>query len=156
VRRVDPALPVTNVATQVDLLDRRVARERLFATTYAIFGGLALVLASLGLFGVLSYSVSRRTNEIGVRMALGARRLDVARMMLTESLVLVGLGAGLGLGAAWLSGGAVASLVYGLAPRDTATFAMAIAVIVGVSLLAASLPTRRATRVDPMVALRQE
>jgi putative ABC transport system permease protein len=89
-------------------------------------------------------------------MALGARRLDVARMMLTESLVLVGLGAAIGFAAAWFSGGAVATLIYGLPPRDTATFAIAIAVILAVSLLAASLPTRRATRVDPMVALRQE
>jgi predicted permease len=156
VRKVDTNLPITNVATQMEQLDRRVAQDRLYANAFSLFGALALVLASIGLFGVMSYMVARRTNEIGVRMALGANRLDVARMVLRETLVLVGAGVAVGLGAALLAGRYVAEKLYAVPPRDVATMSTAVAVIVGVGLLAGFLPARRASRVDPMVALRME
>jgi predicted permease len=156
VRKVDTNLPITNVATQMEQLDRRVAQDRLYANAFSLFGALALVLASIGLFGVMSYMVARRTNEIGVRMALGANRLDVARMVLRETLVLVGAGVAVGLGAALLAGRYVAEKLYAVPPRDVATMSTAVAVIVGVGLLAGFLPARRASRVDPMVALRTE
>jgi ABC-type antimicrobial peptide transport system permease subunit len=140
----------------MEQLDRRVAQDRLYANAFSLFGALALVLASIGLFGVMSYMVARRTNEIGVRMALGANRLDVARMVLRETLVLVGAGVAVGLGAALLAGRYVAEKLYAVPPRDVATMSTAVAVIVGVGLLAGFLPARRASRVDPMVALRTE
>ena len=156
VRKVDPNLPITNVATQMEQLDRRVAQDRLYANAFTLFGALALLLASIGLFGVMSYAVARRTNEIGVRMALGAQRLDVARMVLGESLVLVAAGVALGLGTAIVVGHYVATLLFNLAPTDPWTIAAAVGVIVVVALVAAFLPARRASRVDPMVALRRE
>ena len=156
VRKVDTNLPITNVATQMEQLDRRVAQDRLYANAFSIFGVLALVLASIGLFGVMSYAVARRTNEIGVRMALGARRIDIARMVLGESLWLVGAGVAIGIAVAFLAGRAIATKLYELAPTDPVTMAVAVGVIVVVALVAAFLPARRASRVDPMVALRRE
>jgi ABC-type antimicrobial peptide transport system permease subunit len=156
VRKVDSNLPIVSVATQMEQLDRRVAQDRLYANAFSLFGALALLLASIGLFGVMSYAVSRRTNEIGIRMALGARRLDVARMVLSESLVLVGAGVAFGVGAALIGGRYVKTMLYNLAPTDAASIAVAVGVIVAVALVAGFLPARRASRVDPMVALRQE
>ncbi len=156
VRRVDPALPITGVTTQTAQLENRVAQERLFANAYAIFGVLALTLAAVGLFGLMSYSVSRRTNEIGIRMALGADRRRVALMVLGESLVLVAIGVGLGLAGAAGAGRFVRATLFGLAPTDAATFAAAVTILVVVAALAAYLPARRAARVEPITALRQE
>jgi predicted permease len=156
VRRVDATLPLTNVATQTEQVERRFAQERLFATAYALFGLLALTLACIGLFGLMSYNVSRRTNEIGIRMALGADRVRVARMVLGESLLLVGVGIGVGVAAAIGLGRFVTTILFGLAPTDIGTIGVAIVLIVTVATLAAYLPARRASRVDPMVALRQD
>jgi predicted permease len=154
--RIDPNLPLVNMTTQTDQIENRFAQERLFANASSLFGALALVLASIGLFGLMSYNVSRRTNEIGIRMALGARRFDVARMVLTESLMLVGIGLAIGLGVALFAGRFVATSLFGLAPSDLATMALAVVVITVVSTLAGYLPARRASRVDPMVALHHE
>jgi predicted permease len=154
--RLDSNLPLINLTTQTDQIENRFAQERLFANASSLFGALALVLASIGLFGLMSYNVSRRTNEIGIRMALGARRFDVARMVLTESLMLVGIGLAIGLLVAILTGRFVAQNLFGLEPYDVATMALAIAVIAVVSTLAGYLPARRASRVDPMVALHHE
>jgi predicted permease len=156
VRRVDAALPLTNVATQTEQIERRFAQERLFANAYVLFGALALTLASIGLFGLMSYNVSRRTNEIGIRMALGAGRRTVARMVLAESLLVVAIGIAIGLAAALAAGRFVATVVYGLEPTDPVTMGLAAGVIVAVTLAAAYVPARRAARVDPMVALRQD
>jgi ABC-type antimicrobial peptide transport system permease subunit len=110
----------------------------------------------VGLFGLMSYSVARRTNEIGIRMALGADRGDVVRMILRESLVLVSLGAAIGLGSALGVSRLIRSLLFGLAPHDGITIAAAVVLMLAVAALAAYLPARRASRVDPMVALRYE
>jgi predicted permease len=156
VREVDPDLPVSNTTTQAEAVEGRLAQEKLFAQAYALFGLLALALVSIGLFGLMSYSVVRRTNEIGIRMALGARRADVVSMVLRESMTLVGIGIVLGLVAALVAGRFVATLLFGLAPTDPSTIGLAVILMITVSLLAGYLPARRAARVDPMVALRYE
>jgi predicted permease len=156
VRQIDANMPVANVSTQTENIARRFSQEQLFATAYSWFGGLALVIAAVGLFGLMSYSVSRRTNEIGVRMALGASRTDVVRMVLRESMLLVAVGAVIGGVAAVAASPLVEGTLFGIAPRDTATVAGAIVVMALVALAAAYLPARRASRVDPMFALRYE
>jgi predicted permease len=156
VRQVDPNLPMMDVSTQIEQVERRFAQEKVFAQAYTLFGGLALLLAAIGLFGLMSYSVSRRTNEIGIRMALGAQRQDVLRLVMRESMILVvaGIVAGvlIALGASRL----VTTLLFGLAGTDSLTIAAAIVVMAVVSALAGFLPARRASRVDPMVALRYD
>jgi predicted permease len=156
VRRVDAALPLTNIATQTEQIERRFEQERLFANAYALFGALALTLASIGLFGLMSYNVSRRTNEIGIRMALGATRQTVARMVLGESLIVVAVGVVLGLAGALAAGRFVTTILFGLEPTDVITMAAAVVLIVAVTVVAGYVPARRASRVDPMVALRQD
>ena len=156
VRQVDSSVPINNLTTQSDQLESRFSQERLFATAYSLFGGLALLLACIGLFGLMSYNVSRRTNEIGIRMALGAQRPTVVRMVLGESLVLVGIGIGIGIASTFAAGRLVEKVLFGLAPRDVATFSIAVTVVLLVSALAGYLPARRASRVDPMVALHEQ
>ena len=156
VRQVDANVPLMNMSTQMEQIERRFGQERLFAQAYALFGGLALVVAAVGLFGVMSYSVARRVNEIGVRMALGARRFDVVRMILRESTVLVAAGVVAGIAAALASSRLIAALRFGVQPTDPATIATAVLVLLAVSALASYLPARRAARVDPMIALRAE
>jgi predicted permease len=155
-RQVDPEVPVVGMTTQTDHIEGRVAQERLFALAYTLFGGLALLLASVGLFGLMSYSVSRRTNEIGIRMALGAERRGVVGMVLGESMVMVAAGVLIGLAAAVGAGRLVATVLFGLSPTDVWTIAGAIALMALVSLVAGYLPAHRASRVDPIVALRDE
>jgi predicted permease len=156
VRQIDPNLPVTDVSTQIEQVERRFAQEKLFAQAYSLFGGLALLLASIGLFGLMSYSVSRRTNEIGIRMALGAQRNDVLRLVMRESMILVVIGVLLGVMIAVNASHYVSTLLFGLPPTDPISIAIAIIVMVAVSALAGYLPARRASRVDPMVALHYE
>jgi predicted permease len=156
VKQVDPTVPIMNVATQMEQVEQRLVQERLFAQAYALFGALALVLASVGLFGLMSYNVSRRTNEIGIRMALGAKRGHVLGQVMRESMILVAAGVGVGLAIAVGLSRFVASLLFGVAARDPGTMVLAIAVMVLVAAMAAYLPARRASQVDPMVALRYE
>jgi predicted permease len=155
-RQVDPDLPLTNMTTQTDQIEARVAQERLFALAYSMFGGLALLLACIGLFGLMSYNVSRRTNEIGIRIALGAQRAGVVGMVLRESMMMVVAGVVIGIAAAIAAGRLVAAVLFGLAANDVWTMAAAIALMAAVCLIAGYLPARRASRVDPMVALRYE
>jgi len=156
VQREDSNLPIVRMTTETDLIEGRFEQERFFALSYTLFGGLALVLASIGLFGVMSYSVARRTNEIGIRMALGAEKQDVLRMVLGESLLMVSMGIVVGLGTALAAGRFIATMLFGLSPSDGLTIGAAVAVMLTVSFLAGYLPARRAARVDPMVALHYE
>jgi predicted permease len=156
VRQADPNLPMIDVSTQIEQVERRFLQEKLFAQAYTLFGGLALLLACVGLFGLMSYNVARRTNEIGIRMALGAQRQDVLRMVMRESMILVAVGVAIGLAVAFGASRYIATLLFGLPPNDTMTMIMAIVVMVVVSAAAGYLPARRASRVDPMVALHYE
>ncbi len=156
VRELDPSLPIRNLDTLDDLVDRRVVQERMIAELSAFFGALALLLASIGLYGVLSYAVARRTNEIGIRMAIGAEQSTVIRMILQETLVLVVTGSVIGLGAAMGLGELVASRMYGVRTADPATLVAATATLTIVAMAAACFPALRAARVDPVVALRVE
>jgi predicted permease len=153
---VDRNLPLYNVRTEVQQIDSALIRERLFAELTSCFGGLALLLASIGLCGVMSYTVARRTGEIGIRMALGAAKGDIARMVLREVLVLIAAGLSIGLPAALLCTRMIRNQLYGLSLSDPVSIAVAIGVLVVVAGLAGYLPARRASRIDPMAALRQE
>lgn len=156
VRAVDANVPLMDMATQMEQIERRYAPERVFAQAYALFGGLALLVASIGLFGLMSYSVTRRTTEIGIRMALGAQQRSVLQMVMRESLVLVAIGVVIGVGAAVGAGRFIESLLFGLEPTDAATTTLAVMVMILVSAFAGYLPARRASRLDPMVALRHD
>jgi predicted permease len=156
VRQVDSTLPIMDVSTQIEQVEKRFAQEKVFAQAYTLFGALALVVASVGLFGLMSYSVSRRTNEIGIRMALGAQRADVLRLVMRESMILVVIGVVAGLAVAVAASQFVTTLLFGLAPTDPRTMFVAVGVMVLVSAVAGYLPARRASNVDPMVALRYE
>jgi predicted permease len=156
VRRLDPNLPVMDMSTQMEQIERRFLQEKLFAQANAFFGGLAVLLAAVGLFGLMSYSVARRTNEIGIRMALGARSQDVLRLVMRESMTLVIVGIAIGLAVALGASRLIKTLLFGLAPTDSFSLAAAILVMIAVSALAGYLPARRASQVDPMVALHQE
>jgi predicted permease len=156
VRQVDPNLPTIDVSTQLEQIERRFAQEKVFATAYALFGAVAVVLAAVGLFGLMSYSVARRTNEIGIRMALGARSQDVVRLVVGESLRLVAAGVAIGVAIALAAGQLVAKLLFGLAPTDIYSTAGAVLLMLMVSMAAGYLPARRASRIDPMTALHAE
>ena len=156
VRQIDSGLPLTDVSTQAEQIDKNLQQERVFAQAYAMFGALAMLIASIGLFGLMSYSVARRTNEIGIRMALGAESRHVLRLVMSESMMLVLLGIVVGLAAALAAGRLVTALLFGLAATDALSLVAATLVMLTVSSLAAYLPARRAARVDPLVALHYE
>jgi predicted permease len=156
VQRVDSTLPIVSMSMQTELIERRFTQERFFAQAYSLFGGLALLLASIGLFGLMSYNVARRTNEIGIRMALGAQSREVLRMVLSESMFLVTIGIIIGVGSALSAGTLVATTLFGLAPTDVSSIAAAVVTMLVVSTIAAYLPARRASRVDPMIALHHD
>jgi predicted permease len=152
----DSTLAVGDIKTVQSKFDSGLRRERMMALLTACFGLLALVLTSVGVYGVIAYSVERRTQEIGIRLALGAARRQVAWMVLREMGLLVGVSLAMGLGATLAASRLIRSLLYGVVPNDAATLAIAACVLAGVSILAAWLPARRASRLDPMDALRQE
>jgi putative ABC transport system permease protein len=149
----DVSLQFKSFAVQVD---ESLARERLLATLSGFFGALALALAMIGLYGVMSYNVARRRNEIGIRMALGAEQARVLRMVLGEVAILIGIGLAIGLGAAIGTTRFVESFLYGMKPNDPRTLILAAGVLALVAALAGFLPARRASRLDPMTALREE
>ena len=159
VRGVEANLPLNNIRTQTDQADQSLATEKLFANLLSFFGILAQQLASIGLYGVLAYSVSQRTREIGIRMALGAQQRDVLRMVIRQGMLLALLGVALGLAGAyvltrWLQ--SVERMLYGVQPADPTTFVVVAFLLLVVALVACWIPARRATKVDPMVALRYE
>jgi predicted permease len=156
VRGVNPLIPVSNVLTLDELVGRRLRQETLIAQLSAAFGMLALILAAIGLYGVLSYSVAQRTGEIGIRMALGAGRPAILTMVLRETSFLITIGLAIGIPAAVLSGRLIKSRLYGIEPSDPVTLAAAAAGLTLVALFSGWLPARRASRVDPMTSLRAE
>jgi predicted permease len=157
---VDPNLPLYFVGTPKHQQESFVAQNRIIATMFSIFGVVAIVLASVGMYGVMSFSVNQRRQEFGVRMALGAHYNRILRMVLGQGAAQLALGLVLGVGLALLlatlAGSAIQNILFGVSARDPFTYATVIAVITGVSLLATLVPARRATRVDPMIALRAE
>ena len=156
VRGLDRDLPVHDVKTLTDHLSLSLLPARLAAAVLGVIGLVALGLAGLGLYGVITYSVAQRTREIGLRVALGARRRDVVRLIVGQGMKLTAIGLLLGLVLAGAAARALSSLLYGVSPGDPATFAGVTALLAGVALLACYLPARRAARVEPMTALRHE
>jgi predicted permease len=156
VEEADSRLPVFDVKTLDEQLDETLVQERLVASLSTLFGLLALSLTCVGLYGLIAYSVGRRTHEFGVRMALGAERGDVLRLVLAEGIRLALAGVALGVAAALVVTRFASSLLFGVKPTDPLTFAVAPLVLTAVALLACFIPARRATKVDPMVALRHE
>jgi predicted permease len=156
VAAIDPAVPVAHLTTQEQLIDGTISQERLFATLCAALAAFALVLSCIGLYGLLSFNVARRTNEIGIRMAIGAQPGDVIRVVLREALILAAIGIAVGLPAVFAVTRLIRSQLYGVQPTDPATLIVVTVILVTVALLSAWLPARRAARVDPMVALRSE
>jgi len=153
---VDKTLTLTDINTIDELVDDSLIRDRLIATLSSVFGALALLLAFIGLYGVMSYAVARRTHEIGVRMALGAQHGNVIWLVLHEALAMVAIGIAIGLPAALGATRLVSSRLFGLSPNDPLTVAASALVLAAVAVLASFIPARRATKVDPMVALRYE
>jgi predicted permease len=155
-RQLEPRLPVTGLDTLDARISRTMGSERLMMWVSMAFGSVALFLASLGLYGTISYAVTRRTAELGVRMALGAGRGTVQWLILREAFILVGIGLAIGLPLALLAARAMSTLLFGVAPTDAVANGSAVAALVLIATLAAYLPARRASRVDPMLALRSE
>jgi ABC-type antimicrobial peptide transport system permease subunit len=153
---LDASLPVFNVKTVEMQIKETHFLDRLFAWLSIAFGVLATLAASVGLYGVTAYAVARRTQEIGIRIALGAARGNVLRLILREVLILVGAGVAVGVPSALALGRLVESQLFGIKANDPVVMMLAVAVIVSVSVLAGYLPARRATRIDPMHALRYE
>jgi predicted permease len=156
IQRTDARLSATDFTTLAEQVDNSLYQERMMSALSTFFGVLALVLAAIGLFGVMSYAVARRTNEIGIRMALGARRGGILRMILREALVLAGIGLVVGLPSAWAATRFIRSMLYGLKATDPVTIVAATLMTAAVAVVAGYVPARRATKVDPMVALRFE
>jgi ABC-type antimicrobial peptide transport system permease subunit len=156
IRALDINLPVADIATLRDQVDLSLFPSRLAAWTLGGFGVLALLLAAIGIYGVVSYSVAQRTREIGMRMALGARAKDVLRLLLGEGLFVIVVGLGLGLLLAGLATRVIASFLYGVGATDPLTFAGVPLLLGAIALVASYIPARRATKVDPLVALRYE
>ena len=156
IKNMDSDVSVYPARTIPEVIEGLLQHDRMFAVLAGAFGLLALLLTSVGIYGLVACQVARRTNEIGIRMALGARRRDILWIVLSETLLLTTVGVGIGVPAVIASGGAVRRILFGLPPSDPVTIAAAATILVGVGAFAAFLPARRATKVDPMVALRSE
>ncbi|HEY4588979.1 MAG TPA: FtsX-like permease family protein, partial [Thermoanaerobaculia bacterium] len=156
VAEVDPDLPLNKVAPMTDLVAASLAQSRFKAVLLALFAGLALVLAVVGVYGVVSYSVAQRAHEIGIRMALGAQGSQVLGLVIRQGMTQVLIGLALGLAGAWYASRFLAGQIYGLSATDPLTFVAVPLGLAAVALVANYLPARRATRVDPLDALRQE
>jgi ABC-type lipoprotein release transport system permease subunit len=156
VREVEPRLPIIEISTMTQRVDNRSRQEQLVAYLTTVFSAIALLLASLGLYGSISYAVTRRTSEIGVRIALGAGRTAVQWLIMRDAITLVAIGLVVGAPLSLLAASALRTMLFGIRFTDLATHLTAVGVLVLVALLAAYLPARRASRVDPMSALRAE
>jgi predicted permease len=155
IQSIDPGLPVFNVTSMSNILDRSLASRRFSADLVGGFAGLAVLLASIGIYGLLAYMVSQRSREIGIRMALGAQRDDILRMFLRKGVALAGLGIVAGLVCSAFTASMMASLLYGVRPHDPAVFLIVPLLLFAIAILASYLPARRATMVDPIVALHE-
>jgi putative ABC transport system permease protein len=156
VRSVDSDQPISGVSNMEELLSRSVGQRRLSMLLLSLFSGIALVLASIGIYGVMSYSVTQRSRELGVRIALGADRGDVLRLVLRQGMGLALLGIGIGLAAALALTRLIESQLYGVAATDPLTFALVAGVLATTALVANLIPALRAMRMDPAVVLREE
>ena len=153
---VDPQLPLAAPAAMEDLIDASVGQRRLAVVLLSIFAGLGLTLAATGIYGVMSYDVAQRTQELGVRMALGAARQDLLRMVLSRGARLAGVGVLLGIAASLALTRAIQSQLFGVRATDLGTFSAVAGILAAVGLMATLVPALRATRLDPVRALRQE
>jgi putative ABC transport system permease protein len=156
VHQMDPELPVSDVGTMQRWVDESLTRTKFQTSLLTVFAGLALALAVLGIYGVMSYAVAQRTKEIGVRVALGAQKGQLARMILSRALTLTLAGLALGLTGAAILGRYLKTLLFEIKPADPVTLTAVAALLLGVALAAALIPAVRATRVDPMIVLRYE
>jgi putative ABC transport system permease protein len=155
-REVNPNVPIERASTLDDIVSRSIVEPRIYTFLLGTFAALAVVLAAIGLYGLISYTVSQRTHELGVRVALGAGRSEILRLVIGQGLRLAGAGAVVGIGVALASTQLLVGLVKGVEPHNVETFLIVTLVLLCAALLAAYLPARRAARVDPMVALRAE
>jgi predicted permease len=153
---IDKDQPVSNISTMEDVLSESIERQRFSMLLLGVFAALAMVLAAVGVYGVMSYSVAQRTREIGIRMALGAQKRDVLKLAVGQGLKLVLIGVAFGLASAFLLTRVMSSLLFGVSATDPATFVAIPLLLIGVALVASYIPARRAAKVDPMVALRYE
>jgi putative ABC transport system permease protein len=153
---IDPDQPVSDVRTMNQVMAETVGRARFSTLLFGLFAGLATLLAAVGIFGVMNYSVTLRTREIGLRMALGAQPARVLMLVLKQGLLLTLVGVGIGLAVALALTRVMSSLLFGVNATDPATFVAIVPLLTAVSLLACYIPARRATRIDPLVALRYE
>ena len=153
---IDPNQPIANVNTMEQIISDSIAQQRLSMVLMGLFGALALVLSAVGIYGLLSFAVTQRTQEMGIRLALGAQVSDVLALVLKQGMVLVLAGEVLGLAGAFALTRLISSLLFGVRPTDAMTFIAVGAVLALVALLACYFPARRATKVDPMIALRYE
>jgi predicted permease len=156
VRQTDPTIPLAEMKTQRQQIAETIGKPRAFALLTTISGVIALILACIGLYSIVSYDTMRRTQEIGIRMALGARRSDVLRLVMRQAIVVVTIGAGIGIALALGASRLIVSVLFGIAPNDPFAIGLALAVLTGVALAASYVPARRASRLDPTQALRYE
>jgi predicted permease len=156
VQEVDPNLPLARITTQIDQMNQTIGNQRMFAFFSGIFSVVALLLVCIGLYGIVSFGVNKRINEIGLRIAVGAARKDVVWLIMRDTLFVIAIGLALGLAASMALTRFIEASLYGVAPRDPSTILFAVAVMSAVCIAAAFLPARRASRIDPMRALRYE
>jgi putative ABC transport system permease protein len=154
VASIDPSVPVSEAMTYDDLISNRFATRRVGVVLVSCFSTAALLLSAIGLYGVLAYSVSKRSREIGIRVAVGADRRQIVRLVVSQGVRLLGIGLLIGIGGALVAGKSIESLLYGISPVDLLTLAAAIIVLGGTGLLACLLPAIRASRIDPIIVLK--
>jgi putative ABC transport system permease protein len=156
VHEIDPAIPVTNIRTMDEVFSASVAQQRFAMMLIGLFGGLAVTLAAIGIYGVMGYAVSQRRHELAVRMALGARASQIRQLVLKDGALLATVGVGIGIGGAFALTRLMNSLLFEVKPTDVQTFISVAAFLIFVALLASYIPACRASKVDPSAALRAE